>query len=70
MKSPKLEIYKRMGFYLIKAGKKHYLADFEYLEQILKKSEIINRKKILNLFVQTMIWKNKYLKKMKISLVM
>ena len=37
MKSQKLEIYKRMGFYLIKAGKKHYLADFEYLEQILKK---------------------------------
>ena len=70
MKSPKLEIYKRMGFYLIKAGKKHYLADFEYLEQILKKSEIINRKNSKSFRPNNDLEKQIFKKKMKISLVM
>ncbi len=69
MKSQKLEIYKRMGFYLIKAGKKHYLADFEYLEQILKKSEIINRKNSKFFHPNNDLEKQIFKKKMRISLV-
>jgi hypothetical protein len=59
-----------MGFYLIKAGKKHYLADFEYLEQILKKSEIINRKNSKSFRPNNDLEKQIFKKKMKISLVM
>ncbi len=70
MKSQKLEIYKKMGFYLIKAGKKYYLADFEYLEQILKKSEIIKRKKSKVFHPNNDLEKQIFKKKMKISLVM
>ncbi len=40
------EIYRRMGFYLIKISKKHYLVYFEYLEKIIKKNFYYKKKKL------------------------
>ena len=39
------EIYKRMGFYLIKISKQHYLIYFEYLENLIKKHFYYKKKK-------------------------
>ena len=40
------EIYKRMGFYLIKISKQHYLVYFEYLENLIKKQFYYKKKKL------------------------
>jgi len=40
------EIYKRMGFYLIKISKQHYLIYFEYLEDLIKKHFYYKKKKL------------------------
>ena len=40
------EIYKRMGFYLIKISKQHYLIYFEYLENLIKKNFYYKNKKL------------------------
>ena len=40
------EIYKRMGFYLIKISKQHYLIYFEYLENLIKKHFYYKNKKL------------------------
>ena len=40
------EIYKRMGFYLIKISKQHYLIYFEYLENLIKKHFYYKKKKL------------------------
>ena len=40
------EIYRRMGFYLIKISKQHYLVYFEYLENLIKKHFYYKKKKL------------------------
>ena len=40
------EIYKRMGFYLIKISQQHYLVYFEYLENLIKKHFYYKKKKL------------------------
>ena len=42
------EIYKRMGFYLIKISRQHYLIYFEYLENLIKKHFYYKNKKLKN----------------------
>ena len=44
------EIYRRMGFYLIKISKQNYLVYFEYLENLLKK-QFYYKKKKLNTYI-------------------
>ena len=40
------EIYRRIGFYLIKISNKHYLVYFEYLENLIKKNFYFKKKKL------------------------
>ena len=40
------EIYRRMGFYLIKISKEHFLVYFEYLENLIKKNFYYKKKKL------------------------
>ena len=42
------EIYKRMGFYLIKISKHQYYVYFEYLENLIKKAFIAKKKEFFD----------------------
>ena len=44
--SKEKEIYRRMGFYLIKISKQHYLVYFEYLENLIKKNFYYKKKRL------------------------
>ncbi len=44
------DIYRRMGFYLVKISKQHYLVYFEYLENLIKKS-FYYKKRNLNSYI-------------------
>ncbi len=63
------EIYKKMGFYLIKISKKYYLVYFEYLENLIRKRFYFKKKKFKSYIPQNNLEKMIFESKSKIIIM-